>query len=120
MKKDGSWNDWEFELNSPGDLPVQTKRYPREKVSALLQKYAGVTIDQLDWGEMLYLEEYDAFYNFTSDYGPGFFTCAGGQITGDTVLLWSEPDFNGSRCELTLRKSGENWLIQSHHTIYER
>ena len=70
--------------------------------------------------EMLYLEEYDAFYNFTSDYGPGFFTCAGGQITGDTVLLWSEPDFNGSRCELTLRKSGENWLIQSHHTIYER
>lgn len=101
-------------------LPTPMHRYPREKVSALLEKYTGVSVDQLDWGEMLYLEEYDAFYNFTSDYGPGFFTCAGGQITEDTVLLWSEPDFNGSRCELTLRKSGENWLIQSHHTIYER
>ncbi|MCI8303628.1 MAG: M56 family metallopeptidase [Lawsonibacter sp.] len=120
MKKDGSWNDWEYELNSPGDLPVPTKRYPREKVSALLQKYAGVTIDQLDWGDMLYLEEYDAFYNFTSDAGPGFFPCAGGQIMDGTVLLWSEPDGSGDRCELVLRKSGESWLIQSHHTIYER
>lgn len=120
IAKDGSWDDWEYGLDSPGDLPVPTKRYPREKVSALLQKYAGVTVDELDWSGCLYLEEYDAFYNFTSDFGPGFFPCTGGQIMEDTVLLWSDPDENGDRCELTLRKDGENWLIQSHHTIYER
>ena len=120
IAKDGSWNDWEYGLDSPGNLPVPTKRYPREKVSALLQKYAGVTVEELDWSGCLYLEEYDAFYNFTSDFGPGFFPCAGGQIMEDTVLLWSDPDESGDRCELTLRKDGENWLIQSHHTIYER
>lgn len=112
---------WAEEASNPDFLmPVPTWRYPREKVSALLQKYAGVTVDQLDWGNMLYLKEYDAFYNFTSDFGPGFFPCAGGQIMEDTVLLWSDPNENGDRCELTLRKDGENWLIQSHHTIYER
>lgn len=120
IAKDGSWDDWEYGLDSPGNLPVPTKRYPREKVSALLQKYAGVTVEELDWSNCLYVEEYDAFYNFTSDFGPGFFPCAGGQIMEDTVLLWSRPGENGERCELTLRKNGENWLIQSHHTIYER
>lgn len=108
------------ELSSPLDLPVPTHRYPREKVSALLQKYAGVTVEALDWSGCLYVEEYDAFYNFTSDAGPGFFPCAGGQIMGDTALLWSDPDGSGDRCELTLRKDGDRWLIQSHHTIYTR
>ena len=101
-------------------LPTPMWRYPREKVTALLQKYAGVTADELDWSNVTYLEEYDAFYNFTSDYGPGFFSCAGGQVTEDAVLLWSKPNEDGERCELTLRKSGDGWLIQSHHTIYER
>ena len=120
MEKDGGWESWEYGLDSPGDLPVPTWRYPREKVSALLQKYAGVTVDQLDWGDMLYVEEYDAFYNFTSDAGPGFFTCTGGQMEGDTVLLWSDPVQNGDRSELTLKKSGDRWLIRSFHTAYPR
>lgn len=120
IKKDGSWNDWEYGLDSPGNLPVPTKRYPREKVSALLQKYAGVKVEELDWSGCLYLEKYDAFYNFTSDFGPGFFPCVGGQIMEDSVLLWSDPNENGDRCELVLRKNGDGWLIQSHHTIYER
>lgn len=120
IAKDGSWDDWEYGLDSPGNLPVPVKRYPREKVSALLQKYAGVSVEKLDWSHCLYVEEYDAFYNFTSDFGPGFFPCAGGQIMEDAVLLWSKPDKNGERCELTLRRSGDRWLIQSHHTIYER
>ena len=120
MELDNSWFDPDRELHSPNDLPVPVHRYPREEVSALLQKYADITVEQLDWTGCLYVEEYDAFYNFTSDAGPGVFPCAGGQFTQDGVLLWSEPDETGERCELTLRKSGERWLIQSHHTIYER
>lgn len=95
-------------------------RCPREKISDLLQKYAGVTVEELGWEGCLYVEEYDSFYNFTSDHRPGFFLCADGQIMDDTVLLWSEPDETGGRCELGLRKGGDGWLIQSHHTIYER
>lgn len=120
MAQDNSWTDPEWELHSPYDLPVPVHRYPRAEVSALLQKYAGITVEELDWEGCLYLKKYDAFYNFTSDAGPGFFPCAGGQIMEDSVLLWSKPDENGDRCELVLRKDGNRWLIQSHHTIYER
>ena len=120
MAQDNIWVDPERELHSPYDLPVPVHRYPRAEVSALLQKYAGVTVEKLDWDGCLYVEKYDAFYNFTSDAGPGVFPCAGGQIMEDSVLLWSEPDENGDRCELVLRKDGDRWLIQSHHTIYER
>ena len=122
MEKDNLWIDPERELSSPEDLPVPVHRYPRSEVSALLQKYAGVTVEELDWESCLYVEEYDAFYNFTSDAGPGFFECAGGQVAGDSVLLWSAPLEDGTRSELTLRKSGDRWLIQSFHLapMYER
>ena len=118
MEQDNSWFSPDRALSSPRDLPVPVHRYPRAEVSALLQKYAGVTVEELNWDGCLYVEEYDAFYNFTSDAGPGFFVCAGGQVDGDTVLLWSDPTENGDRCELTLRRSGDRYLIQSHHTAY--
>ena len=41
-------------------------------------------------------------------------------MEGDTVLLWSDPVQNGDRSELTLKKSGDRWLIRSFHTAYPR
>ena len=120
MELDNGWIDPDRELSSPIDLPVPVHRYPRAEVSALLQKYAGVAVEELDWEGCLYLEEYDAFYNFTSDAGPGFFPCAGGEVSGDTAVLWSDPDEKGDRCRLTLQKNGDRWLFQSHYTIYPR
>lgn len=104
MELDNGWTDPDRELSSPIDLPVPVHRYPRAEVSALLQKYAGVAVEELDWEGCLYVEEYDAFYNFTSDAGPGFFPCAGGEVSGDTAVLWSDPDEKGDRCRLTLQK----------------
>ena len=120
MELDNGWTDPDRELSSPIDLPVPVHRYPRAEVSALLQKYAGVAVEELDWEGCLYVEEYDAFYNFTSDAGPGFFPCAGGEVSGDTAVLWSDPDEKGDRCRLTLQKNGDRWLFQSHYTIYPR
>ena len=120
MELDNGWIDPDRELSSPIDLPVPVHRYPRAEVSALLQKYAGVAVEELDWEGCLYVEEYDAFYNFTSDAGPGFFPCAGGEVSGDTAVLWSNPDEKGDRCRLTLQKNGDRWLFQSHYTIYPR
>ena len=120
MELDNGWIDPDRELSSPIDLPVPVHRYPRAEVSALLQKYAGVAVEELDWEGCLYVEEYDAFYNFTSDAGPGFFPCAGGEVSGDTAVLWSDPDEKGDRCRLTLQKNGDRWLFQSHYTIYPR
>ena len=120
MELDNGWIDPDRELSSPIDLPVPVHRYPRAEVSALLQKYAGVAVEELDWEGCLYLEKYDAFYNFTSDAGPGFFPCAGGEVSGDTAVLWSDPDEKGDRCRLTLQKNGDRWLFQSHYTIYPR
>gem|GEM_PF-6629337 len=84
-------------------------KYPRKKVDALLTKHAGITTADLSSvPDMVYLEEFKSYYNFTSDYGPLPFNCSAGRITGDTVYL------SDGGATLTLRKTGDTWLIYSH------
>lgn len=87
-------------------------RYPKEAVSSLLCKYTGITVEDLRSREnVLYLEEYDAFYNFTSDWGPGRFTCTGGEQSGNLITLWGEGTGGAART-LTLREeNGEYFLV---------
>ena len=107
--------DFEKETLVSSDLPVPTHRILRSSVDATLQRYAGIaTADLTDTEGTLYLPEYEAYYTFTSDFGPGSFTCEGGRVMGDTTLLWSaERETAGVREELTLKKEGENWYIRS-------
>lgn len=81
---------WPFD----GDLvPVPIRRYTRQTVDRVLEEYAGITVHDLSGVGMdtvLYLEEYDAWYNFTSDYGPGIFIPAYGLREGGTVTLWAQ------------------------------
>lgn len=96
------------------EMPVPVHRYRKEDISALLTQYAGITADDLvNTDGARYLAEYDAYYNFTSDFGPGFFICAGGEVAEDTARLWSEPFADGTRAVLTLHKDGECWLFAS-------
>lgn len=89
-------------------------RYPREKVSGLLQKYTGITVEELlSWEGVLYLKEYDAFYNCTSDWGPGRFLCAGGERSGDRIILRGE-NGNGEGRTLTLREENGNYYLVSY------
>ena len=61
---------------------------------------------------MAYLPEYDAYYNYTSDFGPGIFTCTWGERNDDLIRLYQE---TGERTiVLTLRElDGETWHIVS-------
>lgn len=99
----------------PSDLPVPTHRFAKADVDAALLQYAGITTDDLtDTTGVLYLPEYDAYYNFTSDFGAATFTCTGGAKDGDTVRLWGDPiGETETRRVLTLHRQDDQWLIQS-------
>ena len=104
---------------SPGSVPIH--RITRASVDAALERYAGITsADLADTSGVPYLEDYDAWYTFTSDFGPGTFQCAGGQVEGDTALLWTADREDGCRTELTLQKDGENWHIRAHRNTADQ
>ena len=104
---------------SPGSVPIH--RITRASVDAALERYAGITSANLaDTSGVPYLEDYDAWYTFTSDFGPGTFQCAGGQVEGDTALLWTADREDGCRTELTLQKDGENWHIRAHRNTADQ
>ncbi len=92
---------------------VPTRRYLVSDINAALEEYAGITLDDLttDWRNderMLYLPEYDAFYNFTSDWGPGRFEPISGERAGNYVTLRSE------HAVLTLWTYDGGFYILSH------
>ena len=106
---------WPFD----GDLvPVPIRRYTRQTVDQVLEKYAGITTRDLSGVGMdtvLYLEEYDAWYNFTSDYGPGMFIPTYGLREGGIVTLWEQSSGNGTPGDaLTLEETGDGFRILSH------
>ena len=107
---------WPF--TEPDKMPVPIHKYPRSRVDAVLLKYAGITTAELDTTGVAYLAEYDAFYTYTSDFGPGTFIPYYGEKTENIVRLWDIPaEYDGSTNEskcLTLQKSGEDWRILSY------
>ena len=104
-------------ISSLDSMPVPVKRYPRAVVDATLQKYAGITIaDLTDTEGVLYLPEYDAYYNYTSDWGPGTFQPEGGERSDGAVRLWQcVGPAEGRQYEvLTLEQADGAWLIRSY------
>lgn len=96
-------------------MPVPVHRITAESVSEMLVKYTGITLDNLSGvgaEDILYLEEYDSYYNFTSDFGAGTFQCTHGEREGDVVRL-----FDSDRIQLTLQKQGDDYLIVSFQRL---
>lgn len=92
-------------------MPVPIHKYPSDAVNETLQKYAGVALNDLSGAgadELIYLKEYDAYYNFTSDFAAGVFVCTSGERQGDIVRLY------GKHATLTLKKQGDGFLFVSH------
>ena len=86
----------------PDDWAVPVRRIPKSDVSALLTQWADITVDDLrNQDGVTYLAQYDAFYEFTSDFGPGSFIPMGGEQYGDNIRLWNG-DGEGTHDELTL------------------
>lgn len=100
------------EMTDLEQLPVPIHKYPAHLVDAILRDYTGIGLDALanakGGGGVFYSEKYDAYYNFTSDYGPGFFKCIGGYNQGSVVTLYSEDSV------LTLHWDESRYLIYSH------
>ena len=107
---------WPFEED--GLIPTPIHRYTRQSVDQVLEQYAGIAAADLSgtgMDEVIYLEKYDAWYNFTSDYGPGIFIPAYGLREGSTVTLWELPSGNGTPGDvLTLEETQEGFRILSH------
>lgn len=102
---------WSFERDRPQeDMPVPIHRYPGDRVDDFLTEHAGVKTEALaaPWTRDLYwLEDFRAYYNTTSDFGPGIFVCESGWYTDREARL------TGGSAVLTLRKEGDRWLFQS-------
>nr|WP_326185279.1 hypothetical protein [uncultured Oscillibacter sp.] len=102
--------DWLGESLDAWRTPIS--RIPRARVDAFLEKYTGITTADLTapWTayKLVYLEEYDAYYNFTSDFNPGCFTCEEGVRDGGTVRL------TGHGRELVLEEQADgSWYFVS-------
>ena len=80
-------------------MPVPVHKYPKRLVDLILSEYAGISTEDLDTSDVAYLPEYDAYYNYTSDFGPGMFVCTRGERDVDAIRLYS---VNGTDL-LTLR-----------------
>ena len=105
----------------------EKKKHPFEKVDALLLKYTGVSlydVKKSGWTAP-YLEEYEAFYAYTSDAAWGTFKCVGGYVTGDGAVLYGwdtqymtvqngSRDWQESDTVLTLREEDGQYYIVSH------
>lgn len=106
---------WPF--GSATFFPVPIHRYTRESVDQVLEKYAGITSRDLTGvgsDDLIYLEEYDAWYNFTSDFAAGLFPCDYGTRTGNQVTLYSTSSGNRSRTVLVLEETEDGFHILSH------
>ena len=76
-------------------------KYNKADVDEVLMKYAGITSDDLikrDYDHLLYSEKYQAYYNFTSDFGPGRFSPDEGYAEGG-VYTFVERNVTGSGAE---------------------
>ena len=95
---------WPFQVDHVDQMPVPIHKYGRADVDAYLKEHAGITTADLTTfpassPDLLYLPEYDAFYNFTSDAGPGVFACEAGRREGGLLIL------TGGGRELTLEET---------------
>lgn len=95
------------------DMSVPLSRIPAADVEARLKKYYGISLSDLkgDYTQRPdYMAATDAFYNCTSDFGPGTFTCVRGEREGNFVRLYSE----GDEVCLTAENVDDSWLIRSY------
>lgn len=97
------------------DMPVPVHKYSARIINLILKEYAGITLEDLDTSTVNYLSEYDAFYNYTSDYAPGMFLCTRGEIDGDIVRLYEDSDNGTDR--LILKKEGDRYLVAAHQQL---
>lgn len=113
--------DWPFGDISHDQMPVPIHKYLRSDVDAGLKEHMGITTEDLSPDPydgpgakeysrntvLLYLPEYEAYYNFVSDVDPGYFQCVSGWYTDTEARL------TGDTSVLTLENRDGNWYFRS-------
>lgn len=99
-------------------MVVPVHKYPAEVVNQVLDKYAGIQLEDLNpeyVAHVAYLSKYDSFYNYTSDAGSGRFFCTRGEKEGNVVRLYAETE--SCTVVLTLKMSDGSYRIVSHQHL---
>lgn len=111
LSKHPNWPfDGEDNLNK---LPVPIHKFERDIVENLFSTYSGIKLDELsktDFHDLIYLESTDAYYNYTSDFGPASFHCKTVVVQGNSIKLYGE---GKNAPVLTIVKIKNNYFIKS-------
>ena len=109
-------DDWPFNrVARMEDMPVPIHRHTISSINEVLTRWGGITTSNLDTSGVCYLEEYDAYYTFTSDFNMFYFIAESGEQVGNYVYLRKSVE-NGNIAVLTLRlmPGTDEWQIVSH------
>ena len=111
----GAMSDQEYQLlaeNYPDAyLEVDCAKLPVQDMDAILEQYTGLHFadtQKLGMDGMMYLKEYDAYYEFHSDTNAMGVELTGGFRRGDQVSLYYEDKM------VTLVEAGDGWHIRSN------
>lgn len=109
-------DDWPFNrVARMEDMPVPIHRHTVSSINEVLTRWGGITTSDLDTSAVCYLEEYDAYYTYTSDFNMFYFIAESGEQVGNYVYLRKSVE-NGNIAVLTLRlmPGTDEWQIVSH------
>ena len=109
-------DDWPFkQVARMEDMPVPIHRHTISSINEVLTRWGGITTSNLGTSGVCYLEEYDAYYTYTSDFNMFYFIAESGEQVGNYVYLRKSVE-NGNIAVLTLRlmPGTDEWQIVSH------
>ena len=109
-------DNWPFkQVERMEDMPTPIHRHTVSSINEVLTRWGGITTSNLDTSGVCYLEEYDAYYTFTSDFNMFYFIAESGEQVGNYVYLRKSVE-NGNIAVLTLRlmPGTDEWQIVSH------
>lgn len=109
-------DNWPFkQVERMENMPVPIHRHTVSSINEVLTRWGGITTSNLDTSGVCYLEEYDAYYTFTSDFNMFYFIAESGEQVGNYVYLRKSVE-NGNIAVLTLRlmPGTDEWQIVSH------
>ena len=109
-------DDWPFKwVENMADMPVPIQQHTVSSINEVLTRWGGITTNDLDTDGVCYLEKYDAYYTYTSDFNTVLFAAESGQQVENYVYLYG--NLNDSNCSvLTLRLTPgtDTWQIMSY------
>ena len=109
-------DDWPFKWGeNMADMPVPIQQHTVSSINEVLTRWGGITTNDLDTAGVCYLEKYDAYYTYTSDFNTVLFAAESGQQVENYVYLYgNHNDSNRSVLTLRLTPGTDTWQIMSY------